>query len=80
MRTDAAKVDPKQAHVVAQWPAGQADRLLPIRAEGPLPLLRARKLDRRAIQPGRRQESVVARRSRFVGILTRVLAVRRDVL
>ncbi len=23
MRTDAAKVDPKQAHVVAQWPAGR---------------------------------------------------------
>ena len=38
-----------------------ADRLLPVRAEGPLPLLRARKLDDRALQPCRRQEGLLPR-------------------
>ena len=40
----AAKIDPKQAHVVAQWPAGRPIVCCRFEPEGPFPFLRARKL------------------------------------
>ena len=76
MRADAPKVDPKQAHLVAQWPADRPIVCCRFDAEGPLPFLRARELDHRALQPGRRQEDIILRRARILGILAGVLSRR----